>query len=65
MDQKTAAPPDEFYTVAEFCKMHRIGETTYYKLRRKGRGPRELHIFGRTVISREAIEEWRQHMATT
>jgi hypothetical protein len=46
------------YTIPEFCEAHRISESTYYNLKSKGLGPRELDA-GRKIITFEAAAEWR------
>ena len=51
--------PPVAYTIAEFCDAHRISVALYYELKRSGRGPREIHLNTRRVISAEAAAEWR------
>jgi hypothetical protein len=51
--------PPVAYTIAEFCHAHRISVALYYELKRSGRGPREIHLNTRRVISAEAAAEWR------
>ena len=51
--------PPVAYTIAEFCHAHRISVALYYELKRSGRGPREIHLNSRRVISAEAAAEWR------
>lgn len=48
------------YTVREFCLAHHIGETTYYRLKERGEGPKEMKVGKRRYISREAAEAWRR-----
>lgn len=63
MKQKARAPKEtshDAFTVAEFCRRHRICKQTYYNLRNRGEGPTEMTI-GRAVrISVEAAEQWRR-----
>ncbi len=52
------------YSVAEFCREHGISRGLFYRLLREGRGPRVIKAGRRTLISREAAEEWRRRMET-
>jgi hypothetical protein len=47
------------YTLAEFCKAHRLSESMYYKLKRAGLGPRECKVLSKILITHEAAAEWR------
>jgi hypothetical protein len=47
------------FTIAEFCRAHRISESFYYKIRNKGLGPRESRTGGKVTITNEAAAEWR------
>jgi len=47
------------YSIAEFCKAHRISESMFFKLKKQGRGPREMHVGDRVLISFEAAADWR------
>jgi hypothetical protein len=55
--------PGDAYTVEEFCQRHRISVGFYHKLRKDRRGPREMRLGTRVLISREAAEEWRRKMS--
>ncbi len=50
------------YSVADFCKSHSISRATYYVLRKKGLGPRVMHVGGKPLISTEAAADWRKIM---
>ena len=50
------------FSVAEFCREHGISRGLFYNMLREGRGPRVIKAGRRTLISREAAEEWRRHM---
>lgn len=50
--------------IPEFCRQHRIGVATYYKLP-QGMRPREIQIGRKKLISREAAAEWRRRMEST
>lgn len=48
------------YTITEFCARHGISRATLYNLWTDGTGPRRMKAGARTLISREAAEEWRR-----
>ncbi|AMN40184.1 hypothetical protein [Rhodoplanes sp. Z2-YC6860] len=48
------------FTIAEFCKAHRISEAMFFKLRNAGLGPREMRTGRRVTISLEAAHDWRR-----
>jgi hypothetical protein len=50
-------------SVDEFCRQHRIGRGTYYNLKKIRRGPVEMRVGGRAIISNESAAAWRQRMA--
>ncbi len=52
----------ESYSVADFCRAHGISRALFYKLLREGCGPRVMKVGRRTLISREAAEDWRRRM---
>ena len=37
-------------SIAEFCKAHGISVAFFYKLKKKGEGPREMKVGARTLI---------------
>ena len=49
--------------IPEFCRQHRIGVATYYKLP-KDKRPKEIRIGRKKLITREAAAEWRRRMET-
>jgi hypothetical protein len=49
----------ECFTREEFCAAHRIGRTTYHELRKSGKGPVEMRVGSRILISRESAAAWR------
>jgi hypothetical protein len=52
--------PMAVYSIKEFCEAHGISRTMYFKLKRKGQGPREMQIGARVVISLESAAAWRR-----
>jgi predicted DNA-binding transcriptional regulator AlpA len=47
-------------SISEFCEAFRISVDFFYKLKRQRRGPREMKIGHRTLISMEAAVEWQR-----
>ena len=47
-------------SILEFCEAHGISEAFYYKLKRQGKGPREMKVGARTLITFESAAEWRR-----
>jgi len=47
------------YSISVFCARHGISERFYYKLKAEGRGPAEMQLGNRVLISREAATRWR------
>jgi predicted DNA-binding transcriptional regulator AlpA len=64
--KKTPAPlaDRKALSVNEFCDVHGISRAFFYKLRKLGRGPVEMKIAARTLISIEAAAAWRRQMET-
>jgi predicted DNA-binding transcriptional regulator AlpA len=49
------------YSISEFCKAHGICTASYYALKKRGAGPREMRLPGNLIrISAEAVAEWRR-----
>ena len=48
--------------IPEFCQRNGIGRSTFYYLRKIGRGPVEMRIGARVVITQEAETLWRVRM---
>jgi hypothetical protein len=51
--------PLDTYSIAQFCARHGISERFYFKLKAAGRGPAEMQLGNRVLISREAAARWR------
>jgi len=47
------------YSVEEFCQRHGFCRATFYKLVKRGEGPRLMQVGQRVMISREAAADWR------
>ncbi len=52
--------PNPSETIDEFCIAERISRGMYYKLKRMGKGPREMAIGTHKRISPEAHAGWRR-----
>jgi len=52
--------PGDAHTQLSFCISNNISESLYYKLKRQGRGPREIELDGRIIITPEAEQDWRR-----
>jgi excisionase family DNA binding protein len=50
------------YTIDEWCRRHRLSRATFYNLLRRGEAPRVMKVGIRTLISREASDEWRRRL---
>ena len=57
-----ASPPTPrlALSIREFCAAHGISEGFFYKLKKKGEGPREMKVGARTLITLESAAEWRR-----
>ena len=47
-------------SIPEFCKAHGISEAFFYKLKKQRKGPREMKLGARTLITFESAAEWRR-----
>lgn len=52
------------YSIEEFCRRHSISRATYYNMKIAGKGPREGHVLGRIIITKEAAHAWREKITT-
>ena len=52
------------FSIDEFCKLHGISRATYYNLKKDGKGPREMAVNSRKLISDESAADWRRQMET-
>ena len=48
------------YSIPEFCTRNRISQSFYFLIQKNGIGPRVMRVGKRTLISREAAEDWRR-----
>ena len=50
------------YSIAEFCRAHRLSRAFFYVLQKRGEGPTVMKVGKRTLVSDEAARTWRQRM---
>lgn len=50
-------------TLLQFCDRYKLSRSTFYEMRKRGLGPREIHIGRRVLIAWRAIREWEDLMA--
>jgi predicted DNA-binding transcriptional regulator AlpA len=53
-------PPRLALSILEFCDAHGISEGFYYKLKKQRKGPREMRLGTRTLVTFESAAEWRR-----
>jgi hypothetical protein len=52
-------PPTAMFSIKTFCLAHGISESFFHELRKKGLGPREMHLGARVFITHESAARWR------
>ena len=52
--------PGQAHTRLSFCENNAISESKYFSLKRQGKGPREIELDGRIIITPEAEADWRR-----
>jgi hypothetical protein len=52
--------PDDVHSIASFCQSNGISITTYFVLKRQGKGPREMKVGKLVLITPEAEKDWRK-----
>jgi hypothetical protein len=52
----------EAYSIAEFCRAHRVSRAFFYVLRKRGEGPTVMKVGKRTLVSAGAAKDWRERM---
>jgi Predicted transcriptional regulator len=51
-------------TIPQFCERFNLSLSTYYRLKRNGRGPRELRIGRRVIIPAKTADEWAETLTS-
>jgi hypothetical protein len=52
--------PGDAHTIPSFCVSNAISESLYFELKRKGKGPREIELENRIIITPDAEADWRR-----
>ena len=52
--------PGDAHTIPSFCVSNAISESLYFELKRKGKGPREIELENRIIITEDAERDWRR-----
>jgi hypothetical protein len=52
--------PGDALTIPSFCRRNAISESKYRGLKRQGKGPREIELDRRIIITEEAEADWRR-----
>jgi hypothetical protein len=52
--------PGDAHTIPSFCESNAISESLYFELKRKGKGPREIELENRIIITEDAERDWRR-----
>ncbi|MBB5406547.1 putative DNA-binding transcriptional regulator AlpA [Paraburkholderia sp. HC6.4b] len=52
------------FTIDEFCGAYHLSRSFYYRLRHTGRGPREVHLGRKVVITVDDARAWEDRMHT-
>ena len=56
--------PRAAYSIAEFCEAFGISIRTYFKLREGAKGPREMRVGRRVLVSMESALAWARARET-
>jgi hypothetical protein len=51
-------------SIRQFCTAIGISEAKYFELKSRGRGPVEMHVSRRVLITPEAAADWRRQCET-
>ena len=52
--------PNDVHNIESFCDANGISMSHYFVLKRKGKGPREMKVGKRVLITPEAEAAWRR-----
>ena len=55
----TNRKPGQAHTRVSFCENNNISESLYFALKRQGKGPREIELNKRIIITEQAEADWR------
>jgi excisionase family DNA binding protein len=57
-----SSQPPVLLSVAEFCRVHSLSRSYFYKLRKQGRAPPSFMIGRKRLISAEDAARWRRNL---
>jgi hypothetical protein len=57
--------PTAAYSIAEFCRAHRLSRAFFYILQKRGEGPTVMKVGKRRLVSEESARDWRERMEKT
>ena len=60
VDEPIPPPPRLALSILESCDAHGISDRFYYKLKKQRKGPREMRLGKRTLVTFESAAEWRR-----
>jgi hypothetical protein len=49
-------------TIAEFCEAYHMSPELYFKLKRQGKGPREMALGSKKLITLRSAEQWENEL---
>jgi len=52
----------DLFDIRTFCKSNKISRALFYQLQKAGQGPRIMKVGRRTLITPEAVADWRKQM---
>ncbi|MGF6568589.1 putative DNA-binding transcriptional regulator AlpA [Paraburkholderia sp. GAS333] len=52
------------FTIDEFCDAYHLSRSFYYRLRRTGQGPSEIHLGRKVMITLGDARAWEERMHT-
>lgn len=50
------------FSIPEFCAAYSVGRAKLYRMMKAGEGPRIMKVGRKTIISKEAADEWRRNI---
>jgi hypothetical protein len=50
------------YSIAEFCRAHRLSRSFFYILAKRGEAPAVMAVGKRRFVSEDAAKAWRERM---
>jgi hypothetical protein len=50
------------YSIAEFCRAHRLSRAFFYILLKRGEAPAVMKVGKRRLVSENAAKDWREQM---